>query len=226
MGYDGDADRLGVVDERGEVIWGDRLMCLFWREILPGHPGAPALVEVKCSQALVEEIERLGGRPVFCKTGHSLIKARMREMGAPFAGEMSGHMFFADEFYGHDDAFYATGRLLRILSGTDRPLSALTADVPQYCSTAETRIPCPDEVKFAAVARLVEFFKGRYEVVDVDGARVLFAEGWGLVRASNTQPALVARCEARTREGLEKICGLMHEALVKIGGVKPFAWEY
>ncbi|MBC7106712.1 MAG: phosphomannomutase, partial [Firmicutes bacterium] len=156
VGYDGDADRLGVVDERGNVIWGDRLMILFWREVLPRHPGATCLVEVKCSQALVDEIVRLGGRPVFHRTGHSLIKATMKRTNAVFAGEMSGHMFFADEYYGFDDAFYATGRLLRILSHTDRPLSALLADVPRYHATAETRIPCPDETKFAVVERLAE----------------------------------------------------------------------
>ncbi|WP_027718325.1 phosphomannomutase/phosphoglucomutase [Desulfovirgula thermocuniculi] len=226
VGYDGDADRLGVVDEKGEVVWGDRLMCLFWREILPRHPGAPAIVEVKCSQALVEEIRRLGGRPVFYKTGHSLIKAKMRELGAVFTGEMSGHMFFADEYYGFDDAFYATGRLLRILSRAELTLSELMADIPRYYSTAETRIPCPDEVKFSVVARLVEAFKEEYEVVDVDGARVLFAEGWGLVRASNTQPVLVARCEGKTSEALAHICEVMREYLVRVGGVEDFSWEF
>jgi len=225
VGYDGDADRLGVVDEQGEVIWGDRLMILFWREILPRHPGTTCLVEVKCSQALVDEIRRLGGRPVFHRTGHSLVKATMKRTNAVFAGEMSGHMFFADEYYGFDDAFYATGRLLRILSHTDRPLSALLADVPRYCATAETRIPCPDEAKFAVVERLAEGFRRTHEVVDVDGVRVLFGDGWGLVRASNTQPVLVARCEAKTPERLARICEFVRDALAALG-VGPFEWEF
>lgn len=226
VGYDGDADRLGVVDEKGNIIWGDRLMILFWREILPRHPGTPCIVEVKCSQALVDEITRLGGRPFFYKTGHSLIKAKMKEVGALFTGEMSGHMFFADEYFGFDDAFYATGRLLRILSHTDLPLSMLLANVLQYHSTAETRIPCPDEQKFTAVGQLAEYFRRSYDVVDVDGVRVLFGEGWGLVRASNTQPVLVARCEAKTPEGLARICNIMRRAIVEVAGVQNFAWEF
>jgi len=200
-------------------------MILFWREILPRFPGAPCIVEVKCSQALVDEIVRLGGRPFFYKTGHSLIKAKMKEIGAVFTGEMSGHMFFADEYYGFDDAFYATGRLLRILSYTDKPLSALLADVPRYYATAETRIPCPDGEKFGVVARLVEHFRKDYDVIDVDGARVLFGDGWGLVRASNTQPVLVARCEGKTPEVLERICRLMRDAIVLVGGLAEFCWE-
>lgn len=226
VAYDGDADRLGVVDEKGQVLWGDLLMCLFWREILVHHPGAPAIVEVKCSQALVEEITRLGGRPFFYRTGHSLIKAKMKETGAPFTGEMSGHMFFADEYYGFDDAFYATGRLLRILSHTDQPLSRFFEGVPRYYSTAETRIPCSDQDKFRVVSRLVKKFSHDYEVVTVDGVRVLFGDGWGLVRASNTQPVLVARCEARTPAGLARICRLMKEALQHFPEVGAFEWEY
>jgi len=136
VAFDGDADRIGVVDETGGIIWGDMLMCLYWREIMPKHPGAPAIIEVKCSRALVDEVVRLGGRPFFYKTGHSLIKARMKEIGAVFTGEMSGHMFFADEYYGFDDAFYATGRLLRILSRTEKTLSQLLAGIPQYYFTA------------------------------------------------------------------------------------------
>jgi phosphomannomutase/phosphoglucomutase len=149
----------------------------------------------------------------------------MRKTGAVFAGEMSGHLFFADEYYGFDDAFYATGRLLRILSHTDRPLSALLADVPRYCATAETRIPCPDEAKFAVVERLAEGFRRTHEVVDVDGVRVLFGDGWGLVRASNTQPVLVARCEAKTPERLARICEFVRDALAALG-VGPFEWEF
>lgn len=226
VAYDGDADRIGIVDEKGGVIWGDTLMALYWREVLKKYPGAPAIIEVKCSQALVDEVLRLGGTPFFYKTGHSLIKNKMKEVNSPFTGEMSGHMFFADEYFGFDDAFYATGRLLRILSGADFSLSRMLESVPRYCATAETRIPCPDENKFAVVERLVEQFRQRYEVVDIDGARVLFGNGWGLVRCSNTQPVLVARCEAKTPEGLRDICAIMKKAIIQDSQVGNFDWEY
>ncbi|WP_422443636.1 phosphomannomutase/phosphoglucomutase [Thermoanaerobacterium sp. DL9XJH110] len=213
IGFDGDGDRIGVVDDRGNVIFGDMLMILFWREILPKHPGATAIVEVKCSQALVEEIRKLGGNPMFYKTGHSLIKAKMREIGAVFTGEMSGHMFFADEYYGFDDALYAASRLLRILSRSSKKLSELLADVPHYYSTPELRVPCPDEEKFQKVEAVKKYFRGNYPMIEVDGARVIFADGWGLVRSSNTGPELIVRCEAKTREGLEKIKDEMKKAL-------------
>jgi phosphomannomutase/phosphoglucomutase len=224
IGLDGDGDRLGIVDDHGAIIWGDLLMVLYWREILPRHPGADVLVEVKCSQALVEEARRLGGRPFFYRTGHSVIKAKMREIGAVFAGEMSGHMFFADEFYGFDDALYAAGRLLRILSQGDRPLSALLADVPRYPITPEVRVACPDDRKFTVVAALVEEFKRDHDVVDVDGARVLFGDGWGLVRASNTQPVLVVRAEAQTPEALTRITQALAAALARFPEVGPLTW--
>ncbi len=226
IAFDGDADRLGVVDESGGVVWGDKLMCLYWREIMPQYPGSRAIIEVKCSQALVDEVRRLGGEPFFYKTGHSLIKAKMKEIGAVFTGEMSGHMFFADEFFGFDDAFYAAGRLLRILSRADEPLSGMLAEIPRYYATAETRIPCADRDKFRVVQGLVERFRREYEVIDVDGVRVLFGDGWGLVRASNTQPVLVSRCEARTPEGLERICAVMKDALGQFSEVAAFEWEY
>ncbi len=226
VAFDGDADRIGVVDDKGSVIWGDQLMALFWREILQKHPEAPAIIEVKCSQALVDEVVRLGGKPVFYRTGHSLIKAKMKELHAPFTGEMSGHMFFADEYYGYDDAFYAAGRLLRLLSGAGRPLSAMVEELPRYYSTAETRVPCPDGAKFEVVKKLQDFFRTRHEVIDVDGVRVLFGDGWGLVRASNTQPVLVARCEAKTPERLEEIAAAVKEALTMHPEVAPFQWEY
>ncbi|AGT30758.1 phosphomannomutase [Geobacillus genomosp. 3] len=206
LAFDGDGDRIGVVDETGAIRWGDQLMILFWREILKHHPGAEAPVEVKCSQALVEEIERLGGKPFFHRTGHSHVKATLRRNPTiPFAGEMSGHLFFNDEFYGYDDALYAAGRLLRLLSHDVRPLSAWFADVPQYAATPETRVACPEEKKAAAIARVKEKFAGRFPVVDVDGARIQFPDGWGLVRPSNTQPILVLRAEARTEETLAQI---------------------
>ncbi len=225
VAFDGDGDRLGVVDERGNILWGDIIMVLYWREVLAKHPGAEALIEVKCSQALFEEVERLGGRPSFYRTGHSLIKARMREIGAPFAGEMSGHMFFADEYYGYDDALYAAGRLLRILSNSDRALSELVSDVPRYHSSPETRVDCPDSDKFRVVEETRERFRRRYPVIDVDGARVLFPEGWGLIRASNTQPALVLRCEARTPAALREIAAALSTELAGFPSVGIPEWE-
>src|SRR2546427_474868 len=224
IGLDGDGDRIGVVDDRGNIIWGDTLMILFWREILPQHPGAVGIVEVKCSQALYEEIARLGGRPMFYKTGHSLIKAKMKEVDAIFTGEMSGHMFFADEYYGYDDAVYAAARLLRILSRANRPLSALLADVSQYHVTPETRVDCPDEVKFDIVRQVTEDFKRAYEVVDVDGAPVLFGDGWGLIRASNTQPALVLRAEAKTEQALGRIKRALEAELGKFPEAGSIRW--
>lgn len=227
IAFDGDGDRIGVVDEQGQILWGDRLMVLYWREILAKHPGSPAIIEVKCSQTLYDEVQRLGGRPEFFKTGHSLIKARMRELNAVFTGEMSGHMFFADEYFGYDDAFYAAGRLLRILSHTSEPLSALLADVPVPPSTPEVRVDCPDEEKVHVVQTLL----GEYEsnpdvsVITVDGLRVIFPHGWGLIRASNTQPALVARAEADTIEHLEEICNDLGARLKQFTFIGPVDWN-
>ncbi len=224
VAFDGDADRLGAVDELGRPIWGDTLMALFWREILPKYPGADALVEVKCSQALVDEIRRLGGKPVFSKTGHSLIKAKMREIGAVFTGEMSGHMFFADEYYGYDDAIYASARLARIISRSKKPLSAMVSEIPAYHSTPETRVECPDDIKFAIVREITAHFRSKYDVVDVDGARVLFPGGWGLVRASNTQPALVLRAEASDPATLESIKTEISDKLAEYGPIGELTW--
>lgn len=227
IGFDGDGDRLGIVDDQGEVMWGDEMMILYWREILPRHPGATAIIEVKCSQALVEEVERLGGKPLFYKTGHSLIKAKMRELNAVFTGEMSGHMFFADEYYGFDDAFYAAGRFLRILAADGRPLSEIRRGLPRYPGTAETRVPCAsDEAKFRVVRALQERFRREHPVIDVDGARVLFPDGWGLVRASNTGPTIVARCEGKTPEALARIEAVMKEALMAFPEVGSFEWAH
>ena len=225
VGFDGDADRLGVVDEKGEVIWGDILMALYWQEILPKHPGAEAIVEVKSSQALVDEIRRLGGKPVFWKAGHSLIKAKMRELNALFAGEVSGHMFFADEVFGFDDSFYAAGRILRILSNTDKSLSELVAPLPHYYSTAETRIACPDDIKFGVIDTIREEALKDYEAITVDGVRILYPDGWGLVRASNTQPVIVARAEGCTPEALERNAADL-KARIMAAGVAEFDWEF
>jgi len=173
----------------------------------------------------VDEVTRLGGKPMFYRTGHSLIKAKMKETGAVFTGEMSGHMFFADEYYGYDDALYASARLLRILSNTQATLSELLSDVPRYYSTPETRVDCPDGEKFHVVREVVEYFRQQYPVIDVDGARVLFPDGWGLVRASNTQPVLVVRCEATTPEGLERIKSAIRDVLVRFPSVSFAGWE-
>ena len=225
VAYDGDADRIGAVDEKGNIIWGDTLMILYWREIIKKYPGADVIIEVKCSQSLEDEVKRLGGNPIFYKTGHSLIKAKMKELGAVFTGEMSGHMFFADEFFGFDDALYATARLLRILSHEEQTFSELLADVPKYYATPETRIDCPDNRKFAIVDQLVEEFKKDYEVIDIDGARVLFPGGWGLIRCSNTQPVIVARCEGKTEEDLESITSIVKDKLLKFPEIKNFNWH-
>ncbi|HXX40611.1 MAG TPA: phosphomannomutase/phosphoglucomutase [bacterium] len=224
IGIDGDGDRIGAVDDRGEILWGDQLMALFWREVLATHPGAVALIEVKCSQALVDEVRRLGGRPEFTRTGHSLIKARMREIGAVFAGEMSGHLFFADEYYGYDDAVYAAGRLLRMLSRTERRLSDLVAEIPRYYATPEIRVACPDDRKFAVVEAVTRELRERYEVIDVDGARVVLPDGWALVRASNTQPVLVVRAEGTTPDALERAKGVITGALRRYPDVAPVSW--
>jgi phosphomannomutase/phosphomannomutase/phosphoglucomutase len=217
IGFDGDGDRIGVVDTDGNNIWGDMLMILFWREILPRHPGADCIVEVKCSQALIDEIERLGGKPIIYKTGHSLIKAKMKEIGAVFTGEMSGHMFFADEYYGYDDAIYAAARLLRILSNTEKSLIELLADAPKYFSTPEMRVKSSDSEKFNLVEKVLSHFVSLYKVIDIDGARILFPGGWGLVRASNTGPELIVRCEGKTPEDLERIKAELFTFLQELG---------
>lgn len=205
IAFDGDADRIGVVDEKGNVIWGDELMLVYARSILEKMPDAAFIAEVKCSQRLFEDIERRGGRAIMWKAGHSLIKAKMKETGAVLAGEMSGHIFFADRFFGFDDAIYSGARLLEILSNTDKPLSEFLADLPRASNTPEIRIDCPEELKFEIVRQLTEEFKQTNKVIDIDGARILFEDGWGLVRASNTQAILVLRFEAETPEALKNI---------------------
>jgi len=205
IAFDGDADRIGVVDQEGSIIWGDQLLIVFSRDLLKRHPGGKIIGEVKCSQVLYDDIEKHGGQPIMWKAGHSLIKSKMKEEGALLAGEMSGHLFFSERYFGYDDAIYAGARLLEILSKTERSLKDLLADIPRMVNTPEIRMACPDEKKFQVVAELVEEFKKDYTVIDVDGARVLFDEGWGLVRASNTQPVLVLRFEAKDENSLEKI---------------------
>ncbi|MDR2522199.1 MAG: phosphomannomutase/phosphoglucomutase [Synergistaceae bacterium] len=225
FGFDGDADRLGVVDERGEVIFGDRLMGLYWAEILKKHPGAEAIVEPKCSMALPEEVERLGGKVVWWKSGHSVIKAKMREINALFAGELSGHMFFADEYYGFDDSFYAAGRLLRILSNTDGALSQLTARIPLYPATEEARVACPDAEKFAVIDRVRDKALKEYQGLTLDGVRILYPDGWGLVRASNTQPVITTRCEGKDEKALRFIMDDVKKRIVS-EGLPDFEWTF
>jgi phosphomannomutase/phosphoglucomutase len=221
VAFDGDADRIGVVDRAGEVIWGDYLLIIYARDVFARTgQGQPIIFDVKCSQALPDAVAKAGGTPVMWKTGHSLIKGKMKEVGAPIAGEMSGHMFFAESFYGHDDALYGAARLMRIVSESGGRIEDLLADVPRYVSTPEIRIDCADERKFAIVADAVRHFTARREVIGVDGARVLFGDGWGLIRASNTQPVLVARYEARTPERLAEIRGEMEDWL-RSQGVEP-----
>jgi phosphomannomutase/phosphoglucomutase len=216
IAWDGDADRIGVVDAQGRIVWGDQLMMLFSREVLPAHPGAPVIFDVKCSQGLVKEIERLGGEPVMYKTGHSLIKNKMKEAHAPLAGEMSGHLFFADQYYGYDDALYAAARFVRLLAAQQKPLDELVDELPHYYSTPETRVACPEEHKAEIVGEMVRYFQARYPVNTIDGARILFDDGWGLVRASNTQPVVVLRFEARTPERLDEIKGIVLGKLIEI----------
>jgi len=223
IGYDGDADRIGVISDTGEVIWGDMLLIVFARDIIErkkaeGFQGKPIFVgDVKCSQIMYDEIERFGGNPLMWKTGHSLIKHKIKETGAPLGGELSGHIFFADRYFGYDDAIYASLRLLEILSKIGKPYSVerLLSNIPRSVSTPEIRVECPDDVKFHVVDRMKEEFK-EFKVIDIDGIRIRFDKGWGLIRASNTQPALVLRFEANDETSLKDIKEIIEEKLDKV----------
>lgn len=205
IAFDGDGDRIGVVDEKGKIIWGDELMTIFARSILKEKPNSTFIAEVKCSQRLFDDIEKHGGNAIMSKVGHSLIKAKMKETDAVLAGEMSGHIFFADRFFGFDDAIYSGARLLEILSNSENNLSEFLSDLPKVVNTPEIRFDCPDEYKFEIVKKITSEFKKSSKVIDIDGARIIFENGWALVRASNTQPALVTRFEAVNAMELEKI---------------------
>lgn len=219
IAFDGDADRIGAVDETGAIVRGDILLLLFGLDILErSGPGQQVIFDVKCSQAVPEVLAARGGKPIMWKTGHSLMKEKLKETGAPLAGELSGHICFADDYYGFDDALYAAGRLVDLLARADRPLSRLTDDIPRYRSTPEIRVDVPEAEKFGIVERAVAHFARDHQVIDVDGARVLFDGGWGLLRASNTQPVLVLRYEARTDQELESIRASM-EAWLRTQGV-------
>ena len=206
IGYDGDGDRIGIVDEKGNVILGDLFMLIIWRDIIKKYSGANALVEVKCSQSLWDELEKIGAKPEFIRTGNPYIKAAMREKNVPFSGEMSGHIFFRDEYYGFDDAAYAAARILRILSNTDKKTSELLEGINEYVSTPEITKNVEDSIKFQTIEKAVNYFKEKgFKVIDVDGARVVFENGWGLIRASNTSPKITIRYEAKNQQELEKI---------------------
>ena len=213
IAFDGDSDRIGAVDERGEVVYGDLLLLIYAREVLTRKPGATFIGEVKCSQVMYDQLNQLGGNAIMFKTGHSLIKAKMKEEHAELAGEMSGHMFFSDRYHGYDDALYAACRLIEIVAKSGRPLSAQLEGVPHMVSTPEIRIDCPDDLKFAVVERVAEHFKKIRKTVDIDGVRVIFPEGWGLLRASNTQPVLVMRFEAATSALLKQYQNEVEQAL-------------
>ncbi len=214
--FDGDADRLGVIDARGDIIWGDRLMIILSRALLAQHPGATIIGEVKCSQTMYDDIEAHGGRGLLWKTGHSLIKTKMRDEGALLAGEMSGHIFFADRYYGFDDAIYAALRILEIVSNSSMPLHEMLSDVPETFATPEIRVPCDDGLKFDVVRGIVEHYQSTHELVDIDGARIQFQGGWGLVRASNTQAVLVLRFEAESQARLDAIRNEVESVLEQI----------
>ncbi|MDP3919827.1 MAG: phosphomannomutase/phosphoglucomutase [Candidatus Omnitrophota bacterium] len=219
VGFDGDADRIGVVDEKGQVIYGDKILLLYARAILKRKPKATIIGDVKCSQMIYDDINRRGGNAIMWKTGHSLIKAKMKEVKADLAGEMSGHMFFADGWFGFDDAIFAACRMLEIIDDETRPLSELLIDLPKTVSTPEIRVDCPDEQKFDLVKQAVADFKKGYEVIDIDGARILFDGGWGLLRASNTQPVLVMRFEAQDEQRLNEIRAIVEDKVKALSGV-------
>lgn len=220
VAFDGDADRIGVVDDTGAIVWGDRILILYAQDVLARTgKGQSIIFDVKCSQALPDAITKAGGHPVMWKTGHSLIKDKMKELKAPLAGEMSGHMFFTEGFYGHDDALYGAARLLKIVADSGRTVRQLLADVPDFVSTPEIRIEVDEDDKFGIVQRAVAHFRSLHDVSDVDGVRVLYGDGWGLIRASNTQPVLVARYEARTAQRLSEIRGEM-EGWLRSQGVR------
>lgn len=224
IAFDGDGDRIGVVDEEGEIIWGDQLIAFYASEVLAHNPGAEVIADVKASQVLFDEITRLGGKPVMWKTGHSLIKVKMAQTGAPLAGEMSGHIFFADRYYGFDDALYAAVRLLNILAKSDQTLAQWRKSLAVRVNTPELRFACPEERKFAVVEEIkTRLKKTGADFLDVDGVRVSTPDGWWLLRASNTQAMLVARCEAKDKPGLERLRQALSQQLSASGLAIPYS---
>jgi phosphomannomutase/phosphoglucomutase len=221
VAYDGDGDRLGVIDDEGHIIWGDLLMVFFSQDILAHHPGAPIISEVKASKVLYEQIEKMGGRPIMWKTGHSLIKKKIKQEKALLAGEMSGHIFFADRYYGFDDAIYSSARLLELLSKSEKKLSQMLSELPKTYNTPEIRVYASDEVKFKIVEEVKKVLSQKYPIIDIDGVRAIFPDGWGLVRASNTQEALVLRFEGDTEDALKaiekEVKGVVEEVIKRLG---------
>jgi phosphomannomutase/phosphoglucomutase len=213
VGFDGDSDRIGLIDERGRMVFGDQTLALYARELLGRLPGNKILFDVKCSQGLAEDIRAHGGEPVMWKTGHSLLKAKMKADQIQLAGEMSGHMFFEEGYLGFDDAIYGAARMAGYLAGADQSLGAMVDTLPQYINSPEVRIGCTDEAKFRVVAEVAEVLGREHEVNLIDGVRASFSDGWGLLRASNTQPVLVLRFESRTAAGLARIEGRFRELL-------------
>ena len=218
IAFDGDGDRIGALDETGRVLWGDQIMLLLAGDILRDRPGAPIIADVKASQVFFDRIAEAGGQPVMWKTGHSLIKSKMKELKAPFAGEMSAHLFFADRYYGYDDALYAAVRLLNVVGREDGSLAAFRNSRPQVCNTPEIRFDCPEEKKFQVVEEVRDRLRrNAADLIDIDGVRVRTADGWWLLRASNTQAVLVARCEAADDAGLARLKAMVAEQLSASG---------
>lgn len=221
IAFDGDGDRIGVIDNKGRIIWGDQLLAILSREVLVEQPGAAIVADVKSSQVLFDEIERLGGTPTMWKTGHSLVKEKMRETGSPLAGEMSGHIFYAHKYYGFDDGIYAGVRLLNVVAKEGKSMADLRDELPDMLNTPELRFPCPEDRKFKVATEVAERLKGTdAQVIDIDGVRVVSDLGWWLLRASNTQDVLVARCEARDEAALETLKQQLVEQL-KLSGIEP-----
>ena len=219
IAFDGDADRLGVVDETGDIIWADQLLAILLSDVI--EEGDEVIFDVKCSQALEDVISELGGRPVMWKTGHSLIKNKMAENNCKIGGEMSGHIFFADDYFGYDDAIYVAGRLIQMLSNTEKTLSELKSVIPKYISTPEIRLEAESDEKKFEIAKMAEdYFSKNYDCITVDGVRVKFKEGWGLVRASNTQPVIVCRFEGNTLDNMNKIQSIILDKLKEFGNLK------
>jgi phosphomannomutase len=218
IAFDGDGDRIGAVDGKGRILWGDQLMILWARDVLKSRPGATIIADVKASQALFDEILRAGGTPLMWKTGHSLIKTKMAELKAPLAGEMSGHVFFADTFYGFDDALYCGLRLLNVVAGGRESLAKMRDGLPQLVNTPELRFDCAEERKFKIVDEVkARLKKAGAKLNDIDGVRVSTPDGWWLLRASNTQAVLVARCESANEDGLERLKEQLKQALAASG---------
>jgi len=220
IGYDGDADRIGIIDDRGNQIHGDEILMIFAKDLLSRQKGAKVIFDVKCTKNLPEQIKRFGGVPIMSATGHSIIKQRLHDEKALLAGEMSAHIFFAENFYGHDDAIYATALFLKIMGGQDKAVSSFLADVPKTVSTPEIRTDCPDNIKFEIVEELVAYYKAKYDVIDIDGVRIEFENGWGLIRASNTQPVLVLRFEAEDEASLNAYKKEVYDKLITFEPMK------